>query len=81
MEKQLDYYLERSPKAATKFRDELFKEIRTAAVTPFSHRKSIYFNDENIRDVVFNGYTVLVKVNGKTLEVFGLIRYQEKPFD
>jgi len=32
---------------------------------PFKYRKSIYFNNDNIRDMTFKGYTVIYRVNIK----------------
>jgi len=29
---------------------------------PYKHRKSIYYDDENIRDLVFKGYTIVYMI-------------------
>lgn len=46
---------------------------------PYKNRRSIYFENENIRDLIFKGYTIvyLVKTDNKVIEVFGLIKYRE----
>ena len=30
---------------------------------PFKYRKSIYFDNENIRDMTFKGYTIIYRIN------------------
>ncbi len=49
---------------------------------PFKHRKSIYFDREDVRDLVFKGYIAVYRVNQdlKEIEVFGFTKYQENPF-
>lgn len=49
---------------------------------PFKHRPSIYFENENIRDLVIEGYVVVYSVNlsEDTIEVFGFTKYEGDPF-
>lgn len=49
---------------------------------PFKHRKSIFFDRDDIRDLVFKGYVTVYKVNMdlKEIEVFGFTKYKENPF-
>ncbi|MFA9192156.1 type II toxin-antitoxin system RelE/ParE family toxin [Flavobacterium sp. FZUC8N2.13] len=52
------------PLAAKNFKTELIKNIKKDLKQPFHYKESIYSNgDENIRDYVFKGYTVVYKVN------------------
>ena len=46
---------------------------------PYKNKKSIYFDDSNIRDLIFKGYTIVyrIKPEMKVVEVFGLIKYEE----
>jgi hypothetical protein len=32
---------------------------------PYKYRKSYYYNDERIRDMVFRGYTIIYKISGE----------------
>jgi hypothetical protein len=48
---------------------------------PFRCRKSIFFKDEAIRDLVFRGYVVTYRVLYSELEVFGFTKYQKNPMD
>jgi len=49
--------------ASKKFKKELFKQIKNIPNFPYKCRKSIYFENENIRDMIFKGYTIVYKVN------------------
>ncbi len=51
--------------AAIKFRKELNKSLKSLNHFPYKFRKSIYFDNQNIRDMIFNGYTIIYKVNLK----------------
>ena len=49
--------------ASREFKKELDRQIRNIPNFPYKYRKSIYFNDENIRDMIFRGYTVNYKID------------------
>ncbi len=80
-ENQVDYIAADSLTRAKKFKNELMKRIRQIPSNPFKHRKSIYFEDEQIRDLIFKGYTVVYRISGETIEVFGFVKYQSSPID
>ncbi|MCV6607495.1 MAG: type II toxin-antitoxin system RelE/ParE family toxin [Campylobacterales bacterium] len=79
--RQLEFIASDSPNRARKFRDELKKELNDMKDTPLICRKSIYFDDENIRDYIFKGYTITFRINKENLEVFGFTKYQKEPMD
>ena len=78
---QLDYISIDSPKRARKFKSDLINRIKEIPTNPFRYRKSIYFSDENIRDLVFKGYTIVFRINDNTIEVFGFVKFQNNPTD
>jgi len=45
---------------------------------PFKFRKSIYFDDENIRDLVFKGYAIPYKIDKikDMITIIGINKYQ-----
>ncbi|HBY67806.1 MAG TPA: type II toxin-antitoxin system RelE/ParE family toxin [Flavobacteriaceae bacterium] len=77
---QVEYIAEDKPQAARKFKKDILKTIKELEALPYKHRKSIYFDDENIRDLVFKGYTIVYRVKPKEecIEVFGLLKYEDK---
>lgn len=76
---QVDYIAQDKPSAARKFKTDILQQIRQIPVMPFRHRKSIFFNQEEIRELVFKGYLVVYRVNQEQeeIEVFGFIKYEE----
>jgi plasmid stabilization system protein ParE len=62
--KEITHYIKRDKKsAAVKFAKELRKNIRNLDTHPYKFRKSIYFDDESIRDMIYKGYTITYEVN------------------
>ena len=59
----LDYIAQDKFSASKNFLNELDKLINNLPNFPFKFRKSEYFDDENIRDMFYKGYTVIYRVN------------------
>lgn len=81
LEKQIDYISIDSPPRARKFKNDLLNRVKEISKNPFRYRKSIYFNTDNVRDLIFKGYTIVFRINNDTIEVFGLVKYQNTPLD
>jgi len=66
--------------ASHKFKNDLRQKIKQIPDNPFMYRKSIYFNNENIRDMIYKGYTIIYEVNLKnsTLEILSIFN-KNKP--
>jgi plasmid stabilization system protein ParE len=63
LENQIDYISSDSPKRARKFKNDLLSRIKEISDNPYKFRKSIYFDNSNIRDLIFKGYTVVFRIN------------------
>ncbi|HSD06756.1 type II toxin-antitoxin system RelE/ParE family toxin [Flavobacterium sp.] len=76
---QVQYISKDKPQAARKFKNELIKNLRKDLKQPFHYKKSRYFDDENIRDYIFKGYTSVYEINieENSIVVFGFIKYKE----
>jgi plasmid stabilization system protein ParE len=60
----VDFIAKDKPIAAKKFKKELLANLKKDLKYPFHYKVSIYSDgDENVRDYVFKGYTVVYKVN------------------
>jgi plasmid stabilization system protein ParE len=81
LEDQVNYIARNNPERAIKFKDDLLKQIRNIPSNPYKHRKSIYFNDNHIRDLLFKGYAIVFRIKSDTIEVFGLVKYHQLPYD
>ncbi len=73
---QIDYIAQDSPTRARKFYKDIIQKINKIPQRPLSFRKSIYFDDVNIRDLIFKGYTIVFRINEDSIEVFGFLKYQ-----
>ena len=63
--------------AARKFRKELLERIKEIPSNPYRFRKSIYFENVLIRDLIFKGYTIVFRINEDQIEIFGFVKYQQ----
>ncbi len=61
--KILDHIAKDKFSASINFKNELDEIIENLPSFPYKFRKSIYFDDENIRDMIYKGYTVIYKTN------------------
>ena len=79
---QIDFIASDKPSVARVFKNELLLRIRSIANMPFSNRRSVFFDDDAIRELVFKGYVVVYKVDEekKIIEVFGFTKFEENPF-
>lgn len=79
---QVEYIAKDKPAAARKFKREVIKRIKGIPQMPYSNRKSIFFDREDIRDLVFKGYLIVYKINtdNQTIDVFGFTKYENDPF-
>lgn len=75
---QINYISKDKPIAARKFKSDLLRSIKKDLKNPFYFKKSRYYNDENIRDYVFKGYTVVYYIDSeqKLVLVFGFIKHK-----
>ena len=59
---QIEFIAKDKPQAARKFRKDVLDVIKGVVDKPCINRKSIYYEDENIRDLIFKGYTIVYEV-------------------
>jgi len=76
--KQVEYIAKDKPIAARKFKIEIINLLENISLNPYLNRKSIYFDDSNIRDIIYKGYVIVYRINKtqQRIEVFGFIKYQ-----
>ena len=79
---QVTFIAKDKPSAARKFKSEIIKRIKEIPKMPFKNRKSIFYDREDIRDLIYKGYIIVYKINDreKTIEVFGFTKYEDNPF-
>ena len=74
---QLEYIAQSNPANARKFKNDLFQQIKSIPSNPYKYRKSVWFDDQSIRDLIFKGYTIVFKINANSIEVFGFVKQQK----
>ena len=64
---------------AKNFKNELIKKVNDLLNMPFKFWQSIYFEDENIRDLIFKGYTIVYKIDERQeiITIIGMKKYQD----
>lgn len=72
-----DFIAKDSLSRAREFRDELIAKIERTAQTPFICRKSINFNDESIRDLIFKSYVIPYLIDDEVIYVLGIYKANE----
>ena len=65
----LNYIAQDKISASENFKNELDKLINNLPNSPFKYRKSIYFDNENIRDMIYKKYTIIYRVNQRKNEI------------
>ena len=82
LNEQIAYIAQDKPEAARKFKSEVMLRIRSIPQMPYANRKSIFFDRDDIRDLVVRGYVVVYKVNPEqgTIDVFGFTKHEDDPF-
>ncbi|MDP2077988.1 MAG: type II toxin-antitoxin system RelE/ParE family toxin [Sulfuricurvum sp.] len=63
--------------AAHTFRREILRECYSLSDFPYRCRRSIHYNNDNIRDLIFKGWTVIYKITDEEIKVFALTKYED----
>lgn len=73
-----DYISQDSKNRANDFKSEVKKKIEDLVFMPLKYKKSIYFEDDNIRDLIFKGYTIVYKIDNihNKLIIIGITKYK-----
>ena len=79
LENQIKFIALDKPTAAKKFKNDILIALKSILPNPYLQRKSIYFEDDFIRDYIFKGYTIVFRIAKMQIEVFGFVKFQEKP--
>ena len=66
-----------SKNLAKRFVNKLYKKIKELNYMPYRCRKSIYINEESVRDLIVQGYTIVYKVQEKSVHILTVFRQKE----
>ena len=59
------------------FKIELKDKIESLVYMPKKFRKSIYFEDDSIRDLIFKGYVVPYKITKEKIIILGITKHKK----
>ena len=63
------YIAKDSKNRALFFQRKLNKILNDLSHMPYKHRKSYYYNDKDIRDLIFKGYTIPYMVDNENNQI------------
>ncbi len=72
-----DFIAQDSRSRADAFRDELRVHIENIPYFPYKCRKSKWFDDENIRDLVFKGYTIPYFIENNKIIILDIFKWNK----
>jgi plasmid stabilization system protein ParE len=64
--------------AALEFERVLDRQIKSLPNFPYKFRKSIYFEEEGYRDLIFKGYTIIYKVESERILILEIFKWHER---
>ena len=72
-----DFIAKDSLNSAREFRNELIAKIERVAQMPLICRKSINFDDESIRDLIFKSYVIPFAIKDDAIFILGIYKANE----
>ena len=79
LESVLDRIVLDSLNAALGLVDELEERLKALPHMPYKFRKSIYFDNESIRDYIYKGYVIpyFIDMDMDKIILLGMVKYRE----
>jgi plasmid stabilization system protein ParE len=74
----LTYISKDKKSASSKFKKELKEKISNLKENPYIYRASYYFESENYRDLIHQGYTIIYKVEEDTIMILEIFKWQDR---
>jgi len=74
LETVIEFIAEDSPNRVLQFFDELISKVEQIPLNPYIHRKRKSLDDDNIREMIFKGYTIpfLIDTKNEKIVVLGI---------
>jgi plasmid stabilization system protein ParE len=74
----LDFIAQDSFTRTEDFLNKLDHKINSIPNFPYKHRKSIHHKDENVRDLIFNGYTISYFIEDEQIIILDIFKWINK---
>jgi len=75
LENILDFIAKDSLNKALNFLDKLDSKLDTLTYMPYKYRKSLYYPDDNIRDMIFKGYTIPYMIQKNSIVILDIFKW------
>jgi plasmid stabilization system protein ParE len=72
----IDFIALDSVNKALIFYDEIIAKINKIADNPYLHRKRLSLNDDNVRELIYKGYTVPFEIDTKNNKIIILVLFK-----
>ena len=74
----VDFIAKDKISASSLFKKELKNKFEMVRENPKMFRRSIYYNDESYRDLIFMGYTAIYKIEDDMIKVLDIFKWIDK---
>jgi len=64
--------------AAHHFKSNIQKKITLLKENPYMCRKSNYFENKSYRDLIYQGYTIIYKVDKNSISILEIFKWQNR---
>ena len=65
---------------ALEFRNELLEKINKIPDMPYAYVKNSQTNNENVRNLIFKGYTVVFRIAKEQIKILGIFKNNKHKF-
>jgi len=75
-----DYISKDSVNRANSFKNQIKSKLNNLENSPYKYRKSFYYDDDNIRDCIYKGYTIpyLIDPNKNKILIIDIFKWSNR---
>lgn len=80
LKKILSFIAQDSVNRAKVFKKQLDLRVDNLPHFPYKYRQSFHYENENVRDLIYKGYTIVYRINQKneSIEVIDIFKWVDK---
>ena len=76
----LDFIAQDSLERAIKFHSDIYAKIKKIPDMPRAYPQNPQANDENVRNLIFKGYTIVFRIAEKQIKILGIFKNNKHKF-
>lgn len=70
----LDFISQDSLERAIKFHNDIYAKIKKIPNMPFAYPQNQQANDENVRNLIYKGYTIVFRIAKEQIKILGIYK-------